>query len=108
MSGDAHHFDRRSTDGNVAALALRVTSLELRMEQFEDQLRVNTVELRSNTRLTEEIHGNTEDIIAAVQATKAFWDFASKWGKRFAIFSRYAGYVLGFVAAALALLHFKK
>lgn len=101
-------FNRRATDGNVAALALRVTALEQRMEQFEDELRVNTVELRSNTALTEQIHGNTEDIIAAVQATKAFWDFASKWGKRFAVFAKYLSYIVGLVAAGLAVMHIKK
>lgn len=108
MSADPHNFDRRGTDPNVSALAVRVTVLEQRMERFDDALRQNTVELKSNTRLTEEIHGNTEDIIEAVKATKAFWEFASRWGKRFAIFAKYASYVVGLGVAVLTWLHLKK
>lgn len=97
MSGEDHRFDRRGTDPNVAALALRVTALEERMEQFDAGLQRNTIELRANTALTEKIHGNTEDIVAIVQGLKVF-----------AVVSKYATYIVGFVAAALALFHLKK
>jgi hypothetical protein len=69
MSGD-HHFDRRSSDGNVASLAIRVDALERRMETVEIEVRNNNRELAANTALTEEIHGNTADMAEMFKATR--------------------------------------
>lgn len=108
MTDDYHQFDRRKHDPNVAALALRVTALEQRMEQFDEGLRKNTVELKANTALTELIHGNTEDIVAAMKGLKGFWEFSSRWGKRVAVAAKYGTYIVGFVAAILAAFSFRK
>lgn len=59
---DIHQFDRRQTDVNVAALAVRVDALERRAENLEHQVKENTQELRANTELTRQIHVKTEDM----------------------------------------------
>lgn len=51
-----HHFDRRSTDVNVAALAVRVIGLEGRVEGLEGKAEQNNRELRANTVLTKQVH----------------------------------------------------
>lgn len=55
-------FDRRSTDVNVAALAIRVDALERRAENLEHQVKENTLELRANTELTRQIHIKTDEM----------------------------------------------
>lgn len=75
MAGELdHHFDRRSSDVNVAALSVRVAGLEGRMETVEREMKVNSRELAANTMLTRQVHAmaervekNTEDIVAAVK-----------------------------------------
>lgn len=69
-----HQFDRRSTDANVAALSVRVSGLERRMENVEKAQTENTRELQANTQLTkqahamiEEVRQNTVDIVEAVK-----------------------------------------
>lgn len=106
--GEGHHFNRRASDGNVAALAVRVKALEDRMDVFDHELKRNTTELLANTRLTEEIHGNTEAIIEAVQGAKKLWDFLNRWGGRFKRWSystaKYVAVIAGaFTAVAAAI-----
>jgi hypothetical protein len=71
---DAHTFDRRGSDANVQALAVRVSGLEGRMETVERAVRTNSLELQANTRLTKQVHemaerteGNTMEIVNAVK-----------------------------------------
>lgn len=73
MDDDNHHFDRRGSDVNVAALASRVGGLEQRVEVVEEAVRANSRELVANTALTRQVHTmaervekNTEDIVSAV------------------------------------------
>lgn len=73
MSDDAHQFDRRKDDVNVASLANRVGMLEGRVEVIEHEmresnagLRAANAEIRANTRLTEEAHGWSSDVHQAV------------------------------------------
>lgn len=63
---EAHKFDRRGTDANVAALSVRVHGLEGRVGVLEDKVDINSRELIANTALTKQVHKNTEDIVAAV------------------------------------------
>jgi hypothetical protein len=65
-----HHFDRRTTDVNVAALAVRVDSVEKRVENMELQMKANTTELRANTELTRQIHVKTEEMHDAFAVAK--------------------------------------
>lgn len=67
VNPETHNFDRRWTDVNVEALAVRVTGLEGRVESLERDLKDNTVELRANTTLTKQVHTNTETIVEAVK-----------------------------------------
>jgi hypothetical protein len=53
---DDPHFDRRTGDVNVAALATRMNSLEGRVEVLEEKTEANNRELRANTRLTMQVH----------------------------------------------------
>ncbi len=46
----------------LIGLDTRVTALEGQMNSFNDELRLNRAELRSNTRLTEDIHGQHNEI----------------------------------------------
>lgn len=68
---DTHPERRRRSDIEVQA---RIGSLETRMDSAEEwlegfKLQVTDVrnEVRANTALTEEIHGDTKDIIEAVR-----------------------------------------
>lgn len=92
-----HQFDRRDSDANAMALSTRVGILEKWAETMD-------LELRANTRLTKQVHENTEGIVAAVEGTKEMWDFLSKWGRRIAIFAKYVGYIAGAVAAVWAVI----
>lgn len=79
---DNHQFDRRSSDANVASLSLRVGSLEGRVTVLEQGLNSNTLELRANTVLTQQVHTNTEAIVEAVKwmaTTKRFMYSTGKW-----------------------------
>src|SRR4051812_10008715 len=98
---DAHKFDRRSTDANVAALAVRVNAFESWAERLE-------VEVKSNTRLTEEVHGNTAEIVELFKASKDFFEFTARWGKRVAIFAKYVSYIAGAIAAVWAVLNLRR
>jgi hypothetical protein len=71
---EAHQFDRRNSDPNVAALSVRVTGLERRMQSVEMQQAANNRELAANTALTKQVHSavelisqNTADIIEATK-----------------------------------------
>lgn len=50
------HFDRRTSDVNVSALATRMNSIEGRVEVLEEKTETNNRELRANTRLTMQVH----------------------------------------------------
>lgn len=103
-----HQFDRRASDVNVQAIALRVAALETRMEVVEKGMRDNARELLANTALTKQVHQNTEAMVEAMQSLAGLWEWLGRWGKRIAIFSKYAAYVVGFVASILAVLHLRK
>lgn len=112
---ESHRFDRRSTDVNVQALAVRVAGLEARIEVVEKDMKANARELLANTALTRQVHEKAEriekgtaDIVEAVAALGALWNFSSKWGRRIAIFSKYAAYVVGLGVAILTALHLRK
>lgn len=60
---DEHSFDRRASDVNVQALALRMTGMETRIETVELATKSNTEELArattalsANTDMTREVH----------------------------------------------------
>lgn len=84
----------------LEALDTRVTALEGVMEDFKLQISDVGNEVRANTRLTEEIHSNTADLVEAIGDLKAF----GRWGKRFASFARYTSYVLIFIGSVWALI----
>jgi len=86
------------------SLELRVTAIEEGMQVIRLEMKHAASELQENTFLTEEIHGNTQTIIEAVKATAALWNFATRWGKRLAVFMKYVGYVAGGFAAVWAFL----
>lgn len=56
MSAEDHQFDRRSSDVNVAALAVQVRGLAGRVEVLEEQGRRAAPELAKNTQMTGEVH----------------------------------------------------
>lgn len=62
-----HSFDRRKSDVNWNGLHQRVQILEEWKETFSHDFNELKAEVRSNTKLTEEIHGNTTDIVEAVK-----------------------------------------
>src|SRR5687767_3984675 len=100
---DDPHFDRRTSDVNVAALATRMNSLEERVEVLEEKAEANNRELRANTHLTKQLHeavfgrGDDEDegIRGKVNEMHAVYgearsglrmlntiaDSATRWGK---------------------------
>lgn len=96
-----HNFDRRATDSNAAALSTRMNTVEKWCETMD-------YELKANTKLTMQVHKNTEDIVELMASAKEMWEFLTKWGKRFAIFSKYVSYVAGAIAAVWALLHLRR
>lgn len=65
MAEETHHFDRRRSDTNYKSLGERVTILEDRMEKFEHDLGDARREIKSNTELTEEIHGQSAEMYEA-------------------------------------------
>ncbi len=86
-ANDARRFDRRGTDINVEALALRVTGLESRVEVVERDLKANTLELSANTALTKQVHSMGESIKTDTAELIEFAKDAAvftKWGKRLA------------------------
>lgn len=107
-ASDEHQFDRRSSDVNVQGIALRVAALETRMEVVEKGMRDNARELLANTALTKQVHKNTEAIVEAVESLAAMWEFGTRWGKRIAIFSKYATFVVGLIVAVMTALHLRK
>lgn len=62
-----HQFDRRVSDVNWDGMHRRVSVLERWKETFSHDFNELKAEVQSNTRITEEIHGNTEDIVQAVK-----------------------------------------
>lgn len=79
--GDGEHkFDRRRTDVNVEALAMRMSGLELRVETLEEQGRTANRELQANTKLTMQVHeaifgrGTDEDDTGLAGKVKAVHD----------------------------------
>jgi hypothetical protein len=74
-ANEAHQFDRRITDANVASLSIRVSSLERRVEVVESDLKDNTRELQTNTALTRQVHTMAE----AVKQDTADIVSATKW-----------------------------
>lgn len=94
-------FDRREGDVNTKALSTQVTSLAERVHSMD-------FELKANTRLTKQIHESTEDLVLAIEGTKEMWAFLSKWGKRLAIFMKYAGMIAGGFAAIWAAIHLRR
>lgn len=85
---------------SLETLDTRVTALEGVMESFQLQIVEVGREVKANTRLTEDIHGNTADLVEAIGDLKVF----GRWGRRFATFARYGSYVLIFIGAVWALL----
>jgi hypothetical protein len=51
----------------IDSLVMRVNALEQWMEDFKLKWADTVNEIKANTRLTEEIHGDTKDIIDAVR-----------------------------------------
>jgi hypothetical protein len=98
---DAHKFDRRSTDPNAESLGTRMSAVEGWCEQMD-------FELKANTRLTQQVHTNTEEIVQLFKASKEMFEFLARWGKRFAIFARYVSYVAGAIAAVWAVVNLRR
>lgn len=94
-------FERRKEDVNVAALGDRVKGVEGWCERMDFELRANTV-------LTKQIHANTEEMVDLFKSSKEMFEFLAKWGKRFAVFVKYVGYVAGGITAVWALLNIKR
>lgn len=93
--------ERRKQDANVQSLATQVTSLAERVHSMD-------FELKANTRLTQQIHTSTEDLVAAIEGTKEMWAFLSKWGKRLAIFLKYVGIIAGAITAIWTAVNLRK
>lgn len=90
---------RRAADYvSLETLDLRVTALEAGMESIRHDLTQTVSEIQANTRLTEEVHGNTAELIQAMGDLKVL----GRWGKRLAIAAKYGTYVLAFIAAGWA------
>lgn len=66
-AAEDHSFDRRKSDVNWDGMHRRVSILEKWKETFSHDFNELKSEVQSNTRLTEEIHGNTMDIVQAVK-----------------------------------------
>lgn len=62
--------DRRGTDANLASLSTRVDAIEGRMDSFE-------IDLRTNTRLTEEIHKDTSALVEFTKFAKTGMKYGS-------------------------------
>lgn len=52
---------------SLETLNTRVSALEERMDVFDFEQRQIKAELQSNTALTEEIHGDTKELVAATK-----------------------------------------
>lgn len=83
----------------IEAILPRIDALEKWAESFKLQMTDVGNEVKANTRLTEEIHSNTHELIETMADLKAL----GRWGKRAAVFSKYAAYVMAAIAAAWAL-----
>jgi hypothetical protein len=77
-----------------------VTALEGWAEDLKLQLIDVAAEVKANTRLTEDIHGDTAALVEFAGDLKVF----SRWGKRLGTFAKYATPVLLFFGAVWALI----
>lgn len=68
---EEHQFNRRFSDGNVAALALRMKAMEDRVEALELNTRIYAGKLEENTDLTKEVHGAVYGIEGEVDGLMA-------------------------------------
>lgn len=71
MGEPAQFHDRRRDDGTaherLDALVTRMDAVERWMEGFKLQMTEVGAEVKANTRLTEEIHGDTKDLVEAMR-----------------------------------------
>jgi hypothetical protein len=94
-------FDRRATDVNAQSINTRMSGVEGWCEQLD-------FELKANTRLTQQVHTNTQEIVELFKASKEMFEFLARWSKRFAIFAKYVSYVAGAIAAVWAVLNLRR
>lgn len=90
--------EEASAHERIDGLVTRMDSVERWMEGFKLQMNNVGEEVRANTRLTEEIHGNTSELVETMADLKTL----GRWGKRAAIFSKYVAYVVALFGAAWA------
>lgn len=72
---------RREADLVMASMPMRFDALEARVIGIEK---------------------NTRSLVEGIQSATSFWAFMTKWGKRFAVFMKYVGYVAAAGAAVYA------
>ncbi len=78
-AGESQPFRRRHFDVvSLETLDQRVAALEEGMEAFRHDLGEAVREIQANTALTEDIHGDTADIVEVMSDIKVM----VKWGKR--------------------------
>lgn len=92
---------RKHDEVSLETLDLRVMALEDGFEQMRDDIGGARREILANTRLVEEIHGNTADIVEVMSDLKVLF----KWGKRLA---KPAAYVFALGASAYVYLKTNK
>jgi hypothetical protein len=85
----------------IDAMHTRVAALEQWAEGFKLQMNDAVNEIQANTRLTEEIHSNTHELIETMADLKAL----GRWGRRAATASKYAASFVALIASVWALLH---
>lgn len=81
MEDAAHNFDRRGTDANIAALSVRMSGVEGRVEVLEQKQETTNVELRANTELTRQMHAKVEEIHEVFMAAKGGFKLVEGAGK---------------------------
>lgn len=99
----AAHEDEVSAHQRIDAMLPRIASLEQWAEGFKLQMTDVANEVKANTRLTEEVHGNTSELIETMADLKVL----GRWGKRAAMGAKYLTYLLGFLAAWWAWMNHK-
>jgi hypothetical protein len=87
----------------IDAIHTRLIAVEGWMEAVKLQMMDVGNEVKANTRLTEDIHSNTHELIETMADLKVL----GRWGKRAAIGAKYLTYIGGVIAAAWAFLAHK-
>jgi len=98
MAKEAHNLDRRVTDDRrVTRLEEKITGFDVRLRSLEEgnsavrsDIDRVVAEVQMNTRLTEEIHGKTDEMYVVFEGAMAGLDAIARASRRAAKVGRFA------------------